>query len=73
MKPGYYSEGAMMSQSGASEMKSARRKDLVDQAVIAQFVGKVEPGGEVTLATVLGTVAFSLLVVFGTTAWWMLH
>jgi hypothetical protein len=63
----------MMSQSGASEMKSTRRKDLVDQAVIAQFVGKVEPGGEVTLATVLGTVAFSLLVVFGTTAWWMLH
>jgi hypothetical protein len=54
-------------------MKSTRRKDLVDQAVIAQFVGKVEPGGEVTLATVLGTVAFSLLVVFGTTAWWMLH
>jgi hypothetical protein len=65
--------GAMMSQSGTNEVISTGRSDLVDQAVIVQFMGKVEPGGEVTLATVLGTVAFSLLVVFGTTAWWMLH
>jgi len=63
----------MMSQSGANEVISTGRSDLVDQAVILQFVGKVEPGGEVKLATVLGTVAVSLLVVFGTTAWWMLH
>lgn len=63
----------MMSQSGTNEVISTGRSDLVDQAVILQFVGKVEPGGEVKLATVLGTVAFSLLVVFGTTAWWMLH
>ena len=63
----------MMSQSGANEVISTGRSDLVDQAVILQFVGKVEPGGEVKLETVLGTVAFSLLVVFGTTAWWMLH
>ena len=63
----------MMSQSGASEVESTGKKDLVDQDVIRQFVGKVEPGGDVSLDTALGTVAFSLVVVFGTTAWWMLH
>jgi len=65
--------GAMMSQNDAGEGNSTGREDLVHQVVIAQFVGKVEPGGEVNLATVLGTFAFSLLVVFGTTTWWMLH
>jgi hypothetical protein len=63
----------MMSQDGSSEVDSARRRDLVHQDVIKEFVGKVEPGGEVSLATALGTVGFSLVVVFGTTAWWMLH
>ena len=53
--------------------KATRRSDIVDPAVIAQFVGKVEPGGEVTFATVLVTVGFSLLVIFASTAWWMLH
>lgn len=46
---------------------------IVDASVIAQFVGKVEPGGEVSFATVIASVGFSLLVVFATTAWWMLH
>ena len=64
---------ALMSQSGSNQGTAAGRRDLVDQAVIAQFVGKVEPGGEVSLAAVLGSVAFSLLVVFVTTAWWMFH
>ncbi len=62
-----------MTSSDAVGIKAKKRSDIVDPAVIAQFVGKVEPGGEVTFATVLATVGFSLLVVFATTAWWMLH
>jgi hypothetical protein len=62
-----------MTRSDVNGNKVTMRSDIVDPAVIAQFVGKVEPGGEVTFATVLLTVGFSLLVVFATTAWWMLH
>jgi hypothetical protein len=62
-----------MTKFDATENKRTRRSDIVDPAIIAQFVGKVEPGGEVTFATVIATVGFSLLIVFGTTAWWMLH
>ncbi len=63
----------MMSQHGDVQGAGRGRNDLVDPSVIAQFVGIVEPGGEVSLSVVLGTVVFSLLVVFATTAWWMLH
>ncbi|MGH9298930.1 MAG: hypothetical protein ACRDZT_03340 [Acidimicrobiales bacterium] len=49
------------------------RSDLVPAEVIAAFVGKVEPGDSVSLAVVLGSVLVSLLVIFGSTAWWMLH
>jgi len=62
-----------MAQSGGGSTAGSGRSDLVHKSVIAPFVGHVEPGGEVPLATVLATVVFSLLVVFGTTAWWMLH
>jgi hypothetical protein len=62
-----------MTRFDANENKVTRRSDIVDPAIIAQFVGKVEPGGEVTFKTVLATVGLSLLVVFATTAWWMLH
>ncbi len=65
--------GALVAKFRAGSDGATRRSDLVDPAVIVQFVGKVEPGGEITFATVLATVGFSLLVVFGTTAWWMLH
>lgn len=67
------SGGATVTQGGVGQNQSKGRSDLVDASVIAPFVGKVEPGGEVRLATVLGTIVFSLLVVFGTTTWWMLH
>ena len=49
------------------------RSDIVPEEVIRQFVGKVEPGDHVSLGVVIASVAFSLLVIFGTTAWWMLH
>jgi hypothetical protein len=65
--------GKLMTKFSADRDRATRRSDIVDPTVIAQFVGNVEPGGEVTFATVLATVGFSLLVVFGTTAWWMLH
>jgi len=48
------------------------RSDIVPAEVIQTFVGKVEPGDHVSLSVVLGSVAFSLLVIFATTAWWML-
>ena len=63
----------MMSQLGDVRGPGSGRNDLVDPSVIAQFVGIVEPGGEVSLSVVLGTVVFSLLVLFASTAWWMLH
>jgi hypothetical protein len=62
-----------MTKFSADRNRATRQNDIVDPTVIAQFVGKVEPGGEVTFATVLATVGFSLLVVLGTTTWWMLH
>ena len=62
-----------MTRNDANEITSTQSGGIVDAAVIAPFVGKVEPGGEVTFATVLATVGFSLLVLFATTAWWMLH
>jgi hypothetical protein len=53
------------------DQQSHERVDFVDRSVITEYVGKVEPGGEVPLATVLGSVLVSLVVVIGTTAWWM--
>jgi len=56
-------------------MKGSRsqRSDIVPVEVIQSFVGKVEPGDHVSLAVVIGSVVFSLLVIFGTTAWWFLR
>jgi hypothetical protein len=51
---------------------SKQRSDIVPPEVIQTFVGNVEPGDHVSLAVVIGSVVFSLLVIFGTTAWWML-
>jgi hypothetical protein len=62
-----------MTKFSADRDRASRQSDIVDPTVIAQFVEKVEPGSEVTFATVLATVGFSLLVVLGTTTWWMLH
>jgi hypothetical protein len=50
---------------------SQDRVDFVEQSVIQQYVGTVEPGGEVPMSTILGSVVISLVVVLGTTAWWM--
>jgi hypothetical protein len=53
--------------------RAVRRSDIVEPAAIAAFVGRVQPGSEITFPRVLATVGFNLTVVFGTTAWWMLH
>ena len=52
--------------------QATSRSDIVPAEVIQAFVGNVEPGDSVSLAVVLWSVAFSLVVIFATTAWWML-
>lgn len=51
---------------------SSSRSDIVPAEIIQSFVAKVEPGDHVSLTLVLGSFAFCLLVIFATTAWWML-
>jgi hypothetical protein len=53
-------------------VQATTRSDIVPAEVIQTFVGNVEPGDDVSLAVVLWSVAFSLVVIFATTAWWML-
>lgn len=48
-----------------------RREDFVDERTIGEFVGKVEPGDEVSLAVVLWSVGLSLALWAGTTIWWV--
>jgi hypothetical protein len=47
------------------------RGDLVDEQVIQQFVGRVEPGDEVGLPLVLWTIGISLALLVGATIWWV--
>lgn len=55
-----------------AHVEAGARSDIVPAEVIETFVGNVEPGDHVSLAVVLGSVAFCLVVIFATTAWWML-
>jgi hypothetical protein len=48
-----------------------RREDFVDEKTIGEFVGKVEPGDEVSLAVVLWSVGLSLVLLVATTIWWV--
>jgi hypothetical protein len=48
------------------------REDFVDEATIKGFVGRVEPGDEVSLTTVLWSVALSLALLIGCSVWWTL-
>jgi hypothetical protein len=56
-----------------SERAAARpaRRDFVDEETIATFVGKVEPGDHVSLAVVLWSVGLSLVLLVGSSLWWV--
>lgn len=58
--------------SAGAPVVTSSRSDIVPAEIIQSFVAQVEPGDHVSLALVLGSVAFCLLVIFATTAWWML-
>jgi hypothetical protein len=47
------------------------REDFVDEATIAGFVGRVEPGDHVSLAVVLWSVGLSLVLLLGASLWWV--
>lgn len=46
------------------------RGDFIDEATISGFVGRVEPGDHVSLATVLWSVALSVALLAGCSLWW---
>lgn len=49
------------------------RGDIVDEEVIRQFVGQVEPGGSVSTAVVVWSVALSIVLVLAASLWWSVH
>jgi hypothetical protein len=49
----------------------SRRGDFVDEETIGRFVGKVEPGGEVSPAVALWSVALSIALALGSSLWWI--
>jgi hypothetical protein len=59
----------MSEQSGGVRQRA--REDLVDEPTVRRFVGRVEPGDQVSLAVVLCSVALSLALVIGASLWWV--
>lgn len=55
------------------EGSSTRRTDIVDEEVIRQFVGQVEPGDSVSTAVVVWSVVLSIVLVLATSLWWSVH
>lgn len=48
------------------------REDFVDEATIAGFVGRVEPGDRVSTATVLWSTGLSVALLVACSLWWVL-
>lgn len=55
------------------ERADTGRGDLVDEEVIRQFVGQVEPGGPVSTAVVVWSVVLSIVLVLAASLWWSIH
>jgi hypothetical protein len=55
------------------EQSGTRRGDIVDEEVIRQFVGQVEPGGAVSTAVVVWSVVLSIVLVLVASLWWSVH
>ena len=56
-----------------AEPTGTRRGDLVDEEVIRQFVGQVEPGGSVSTPVVVWSVVLSIALVLAASLWWSIH
>jgi hypothetical protein len=56
-----------------AQPSSTRRGDIVDEDVIRQFVGQVEPGGSVSTAVVVWSVVLSIVLVLAASLWWSIH
>ncbi len=55
-----------------TQVAAAVREDFVDEATIAAFVGKVEPGDHVSMATVLWSTGLSVALLVACSLWWVL-
>ena len=58
---------------GMAERSDTRRGDIVDEDVIGQFVGQVEPGDSVSTAVVVWSVVLSIVLVLAASLWWSIH
>ena len=56
-----------------AQRSDTRRGDIVEEDVIRQFVGKVEPGGPVSTAVVVWSVVLSIALVLAASLWWSIH
>lgn len=53
-----------------AENSAGRRHDFADPEIIRQFVGQVEPGGEVSTFIVVSSVLLSIVLAVAATLWW---
>ena len=58
---------------GMTERGDSRRGDIVDEDVIRQFVGQVEPGDSVSTTVVVWSVVLSIALVLVASLWWSIH
>jgi hypothetical protein len=56
-----------------TQQSNVRRGDIVDEDVIRQFVGRVEPGDTVSTAVVVWSVVLSIVLVLAASLWWGVH
>lgn len=56
-----------------TQQSDVRRGDIVEEDVIRQFVGRVEPGDAVSTAVVVWSVVLSIVLVLAASLWWSVH
>lgn len=56
-----------------AQRSDIRRGDIVEEEVIRQFVGQVEPGGPVSTAVVVWSILLSIALVLAASVWWSVH
>lgn len=56
-----------------AQQSDVRRGDIVEEDVIRQFVGRVEPGDTVSTAVVVWSVMLSIVLVLAASLWWSVH
>jgi hypothetical protein len=56
-----------------TQQSGVRRGDIVEEDVIRQFVGRVEPGDTVSTTVVVWSVVLSIVLVLAASLWWGVH